>query len=361
MKEVSHDWLRLVEKALAKTQQLPSLEENFPFPWADASEAIGSGLKITDLKLSSTHAVWKEQAEILKGLGSKPLLMSIEISPIAGSLYFAMSEQDVAYLTTESLVSGEHKEGFSNAKLREGFYSFLMLKTLEAIDHLKVFKEVSFHLAPATMLPPESAFCVDINCALPGKTLQGRLICPHSFLSAFKAHQPMQKGTLLSSELIQDIEVTLRCEVGYTALTQDEWAKLQIGDFVQLDRCSFDPMEEKGSVTLMLGDTPLLMARMKPEGMKILDFAYYQEETEPTDEEVTEEQPLPAELLLTAEIGRLKLPLNKLIHLEPGMMIDLVMRPEQGIDITLATQKVGEGELLKLGETVGLRILDIKR
>jgi flagellar motor switch protein FliN len=354
MKEVSHDWLALVEKALVKTQQLPPLEENFPFPWTDASRAISSALKLSDLNISSTHASWKEQNELLQGLGGKPIVLSIEISPIQGSIFFALSDQDVAYLTTESLVSGEHKEGFSNAKLREGFYSFLFLKVLEAVDHLKVFKQVSFHLAPAMSLH-ERAFCIEIDCALPGKTLRGRLICPEPFLTAFKDNQPMQKGTLLSSDATENIEVTLRCEVGYTTLPQGEWDELRVGDFLLLDRCTYDPSEEKGSVTLMLGNTPLLMARMKSEGMKILDFAYYKEEegsTEPTESN---------ELTLTAEVGRITLPLHKLLHLEPGMMIDLVMRPEQGIDIILDTKKVADGELLQLGDTVGLRILNIPR
>lgn len=369
MKEVSYDWLNLVEKALAKTQQLPSLEENFPFPWTDASHAIGSGLKLSDMHLSSTRTAWKKHDEALQGLGEKVFLISVEIAPIEGSVFFAMSEHDVAYLTTHTLIGGEHKDGFSNAKLREGFYHFLLLKALEAIDHLKVFKEVSFHFSPNHSLPMENAFCIDINCALPEKTLHGRLICPQSFLTAFKAFQPMQKGTLLSSEMTQNIDVSLRCEVGHTSISRDEWDKIQVGDFVILDRCSYDPLEQKGSTTLMLGTTPLLIARMKPEGMKVLDFAFYQEE-EKTEEPLTLEEEVPsdetletpsADFTLTAEIGRVSMPLNKLLHLEPGMMIDLVMRPEHGVDITISGKKVADAELLKLGETLGLRILDIVR
>ena len=77
MKEVSYDWLNLVEKALAKTQQLPSLEENFPFPWSDASHAIGSGLKIEGLNLSSSRTAWKNHDQALQGLGEKVFLISV--------------------------------------------------------------------------------------------------------------------------------------------------------------------------------------------------------------------------------------------------------------------------------------------
>ena len=357
MKEVSYDWLNLVEKALAKVQQLPSLEENFPFPWADASHAIGSGLKLADMNISSTRAVWKKHDQVLQGLGEKVFIVSVEVAPIEGSVFFAMSEQDVAYLTTHTLIAGEHKDRFANAKLREGFYHFLLLKALEAIDHLKVFKEVSFHFSPRHTLPMENAFCIDITCAFPEKTLHGRLICPQSFLTAFKAFQPMQKGTLLSSETTQNIDVSLRCEVGHTSISHEEWDKIQVGDFVILDRCSYDPLEQKGSTTLMLGTTPLLIARMKPEGMKVLDFAFYKEEE---SEPVSEETPS-SDFTLTAEIGHVSMPLNKLLHLEPGMMIDLTMRPEQGVDVTISGKKVADAELLKLGETLGLRILYIVR
>jgi flagellar motor switch protein FliN/FliY len=367
MKEVSYDWLNLVEKALAKAQQLPSLEENFPFPWSDASHAIGSGLKLADLNLSSTRTVWKKHDQVLQGLGDKVFLISVEVAPIEGSVFFAMSEQDVVYLTTHTLTGGEHKEGFANAKLREGFYHFLLLKALEALDRLKVFKEVSFHFSPNHTLPMENAFCIDINCAFPEKTLHGRLICPQSFLTAFKSFQPMQKGTLLSSETTQNIDVSLRCEVGHTSISHEEWDKIQVGDFVILDRCSYDPLEQKGSITLMLGDTPLLIARMKPEGMKILDFAFYKEKEEKSDEESNSEEAPSSETLpnfdftLTAEIGHVSMPLNKLLYLKPGMMIDLTMRPEQGVDITISGKKVADAELLKLGETLGLRILNIVR
>jgi flagellar motor switch protein FliN/FliY len=124
----------------------------------------------------------------------------------------------------------------------------------------------------------------------------------------------------------------------------------------------------------MLGETPLLMARMKSEGMKILDFAFYREETpgeEPAEEVPVEEQELASEepkeeanrdgVTLTAEMGRVRIPLQKLLHLHPGMILELFMRPEQGVDITIGGKKVAKGELLKLGETAGLRILDIER
>jgi type III secretion system YscQ/HrcQ family protein len=176
------------------------------------------------------------------------------------------------------------------------------------------------------------------------------VICPQSFLSAFKAHEPLQKTTLLSLGTETEMDLTLQCEVGHTSLKHDEWDSLQIGDFLLLDRCTFDPAEGMGSLTASLGGTSLFMARFKPEGLKVLDYAFYQEEVQET-----------TDLKLTAEVGRLKIPLRQLLELRSGSMLELPMRPEHGIDLMLGGKRVAKAELIKLGQASGLRILDIER
>jgi type III secretion system YscQ/HrcQ family protein len=353
MHDISHDWIKLVEKALLKVQQLPALEEHFPFPWETASEALKSTLGLSHLSLSSSRAIWKGHHEFLQGMGDQPSVVAIELAPIEGSLFFILPLADVTELTSNAL-STEEKEAFTGAKLKTGFYHFLLLKVLDTLDHQKIFKEVSLHLLPYTSFPQESGFCVDLACVLGSRTLQGRLVCPQSFLSAFKAHQPLQKMTLLS---LGDaaIDLTLRCEIGHTALKSEEWDAIQVGDFLMLDRCSFDAADGKGSLTVSLGETPLFMARFKPDGLKVMDYAFYQEASELPAEEPT------TDLLLTAEMGRLNISLNQLLRLQTGSHLDLPMRPEQGVDITLGGKKIAQAELIKLGETSGLRILDIER
>ncbi len=353
MHDISHDWLKLLEKALLKQQLLPVLEEHFPFPWEAAEEAIEETLSLSDLTLSSSQAVWKNHSEFLQGMGENPSIAHIELSPIEGSLFFILSQSDLSELTATVLVEGEEKETFAGPKLRQGFYQFLLLKVLNTLDHLKVFKDASLHLLPPASLPQEDGFCLDIACELPSRTIRGRLVCPQSFLSAFKAHQPFQKTTLLSIAKTTPLDLTLRCEVGHTALSSAEWETVQVGDFLMLDRSSFDPAEGKGSFTAFLGDTALFMARFKPEGLKVLDYALYQEETA-TPEESTD-------LLLTAEAGRLNISLQQLLELKSGSHLELPIRPEQGVDITLSGKRIAKAELIKLGEATGLRLLDIER
>lgn len=342
-KEISSGWVEKLEKALAQAGRLPSLGEEFPFPWQEASGAIGKSLQVPDFKISCTHKGWKNSSELLRGMSDRAFLTAVEISPIEGRPVLALSENGVSEFISHMSLTTLPKEGLFQAKLKEGFYTFLFLKILQALDSLHLFKNGSLSLSSSSLLPDEEAFCIDIEVAFLTKSVQGRVICPRTFVEAFKNYQPFQKETLLSYSM----ELPLRCEVGYTLLSQEDFSKIQVGDFVILDKCSYDPSHEKGSVTLLLGKTPLLLARLKAEGIKILEFAISPEE--PVEEGVT----------LIAEIEPLHLPLQQLLHIEPGILLDHSLHPEHGVFLTIDEKKVGQGELLKLGDLLGIRILEI--
>ena len=69
----------------------------------------------------------------------------------------------------------------------------------------------------------------------------------------------------------------------------------------------------------------------------------------------------PEELSLTivVEVGRLQMSIQKLMELQPGNVLDLNIYPENGVDLVVNGRRVGKGELLKVGETLGVRVLDI--
>lgn len=69
----------------------------------------------------------------------------------------------------------------------------------------------------------------------------------------------------------------------------------------------------------------------------------------------------PEDLPLTViiEVGRLQMSIQKLMELQPGNVLELDIRPENGVDLVINGRRVGKGELLKVGETLGVRVLDI--
>ena len=64
-------------------------------------------------------------------------------------------------------------------------------------------------------------------------------------------------------------------------------------------------------------------------------------------------------LNLVVEIGRLRMSVEKLLQLQPGNMIDLGVRPEQSVSITVNGSRVARAELVQIGEALGLKILEI--
>jgi flagellar motor switch protein FliN/FliY len=47
------------------------------------------------------------------------------------------------------------------------------------------------------------------------------------------------------------------------------------------------------------------------------------------------------------------------MNLQPGNLLELNVHPEQGVDLVVNSKKIGHGELLKIGDTLGVRVLEI--
>jgi len=69
----------------------------------------------------------------------------------------------------------------------------------------------------------------------------------------------------------------------------------------------------------------------------------------------------PGEIPVTIviEAGSVQMTMDQLLQLEPGNLLELNIRPESGVDLTINGKIVGKGELIKLGETLGVRVLKL--
>ena len=62
---------------------------------------------------------------------------------------------------------------------------------------------------------------------------------------------------------------------------------------------------------------------------------------------------------LIVELGQLQITMEKLLLLEPGNILDLNIHPENGVDLIINGKRVGKAELVRLGESIGIRILEL--
>jgi len=79
-----------------------------------------------------------------------------------------------------------------------------------------------------------------------------------------------------------------------------------------------------------------------------------------TDEE-KKGPPKPEDISLPVviEVGRLQMTVQMLMELQPGNILDLNVHPEEGIDLVVNGNRIGKGELIQVGELLGVRVLEM--
>lgn len=387
MTQTAYPWIRKVEEALQKAKILSSEDGTPSFPWQEFSSHLSKLFQVKNFALSGKVGKWLEQEKLLSGMGEKPSIHAFSLTPLIGNCYLAMPQEDISRLTNYLLTKDHSFKGFSDRNLKEGFFVFLLLRSLHVMDSMQLFGNLSPKLSEFSSLPKEGAFCMDIAIEINSLKLWARVICPKDLKHELLTHFEKHKQPLLTEEMAKQIEAPLYLEIGNTNLRLEEWEKVAPGDFIILDRCTFDPQSGKGSGTLALGTTPLFQVRVKDEGIKIADYAFFQEEIlnnesesippieenhlqddfaeelpeaplwSPTEESNISQEP---SLTLTIEIGRMLMSVDKILHLKPGSHIEHLARSQLGVDVTINGKKVAAGELIKLGEVLGVRILEME-
>ncbi len=370
------NWTRPLESLVPMWGNTPA------FPWSDTSSLLGELLKCL-VELSVGTGEWKEGAGLKAGLGENPTELSLELAPLKEPLFMLMPKSDVEKLT--GCLMGETGPGLSDPAISAAFFQFALLEVLSKIADLRPLGDLSPQLGDH-VFDAQKGYALDVAIKKEGQTLWARVICPEDFHKAFQTHFAREKIDLMNHPMKDKVNIALTFEAGETTLSAAKWKSVGLGDFVILDRCSYNPNAEKGSLIVSCGGGPLFQARAKDGEVKILDYAYTFEDkmksddqTEETfedpmhDEEMNDDEAPPpthtdhqdlisadnVPMQITVEVGRVHMPLSKVLGLKPGNVLDLSMRPEEGVTLTVGGKAVAKGELLAVGDVLGVKITDI--
>lgn len=383
--------LKKLEGALEELQAIPLWGTAPPFPWEDFSSELSQALDLKGLEISHHKTEWLSKEALISGMGDKPVCQAISLSPIPGNVVWIMPEKSRDALIQLLLSRDEKSKGFIEPSLQEGFYHFILLNILSAFNRKGIYGHLSASLSDENELPAEGAFAIDISIKRGPATLWGRLLCPREVNASFASYFAMNKPPLLSDPNIAHLPVDLQLEIGATTLSAAEWKKLNKGDFILLDRCTYDLQHRRGTAALTLGNTPLFDVRIKEGEVKILEYALFQEEkpmTQYKDEDSDFEEDLskmdePGEadhlwstkssevkteeflsskkipVTLVVEVGRLQMPLDQVTKLKPGNVLDLALAPLPNVHLTIGGKRVAKGELVQLGDSLGVKLINI--
>lgn len=406
------DFLRRLPASVLELDEKPLCGYAPSFPWGELSEKIGQALQVKDLQVELVGIEWRTAEQILSGMDSQPSILHFSVAPLEGNAGWVMPKN--AIKTLLRLLIGKTGSSFEHIDVDflGGFYIFIAGQVAQILPRVDFDRELSVVLLEQQDAGlPETALCLDIAIKLHGTTVTGCLVIPPAMRSSWKLRNHDSSRILSAhSPLLDKIVLTMNIELGSSELNKKEWSALQPGDFILLDQCSYDPDSDKGRVKLSLNGSPLYRARLKNGKLKILESPllnevgsdmntifenfdpFSDEHEESADSLHTEEEEFeheadsemetetehsehslsegsipqktrldPAELPITVvvEAGRLQTNVQQLMDLQPGNVFELDMHIENGVDLVVNGRRVGRGELLKINDALGVRILSL--
>lgn len=360
-------YLEKLEDAALEMTEIPLWGSPPPFPFEEFAASITEKLNLDSVEISDYKTNWVKKGQFLEGLGKSPFVQPFNLTPLPGTYFWVMPAESHHKLL-EILLKMKGK-GLSDSTLQEGFTSYLFLNVLEVLNSLNPYGNLVAHLAQEDDLPHEGALAIDVSITLDETSFWGRILAPKEARASFKSHFTMERPPLLIDSNFSSMPLTLRINIGSTSLSLEEWEEADTGDFILLERCSYDAAANKGTAILTLGSTPLFDVRIKEGQMKLLEYALTQEDytmSEEDDEtpssELDEEGLLPSgkvPLQITVEVGRVKMPLEQITKLKPGNVLELGMSRAADVSLVVGGKKIAKGELVTLGEAIGVKILKI--
>jgi flagellar motor switch protein FliN/FliY len=238
-----------------------------------------------------------------------------------------------------------------------------MAKLAEVAVHLEVGK---MQLTLAEWMSVKSGdFLLLDHCSLESDTFNGRVILTINGKQTFRAKIKDNTLKILELPLLHEAET-------YMAKKHDDDDVSEI----DLSEENEDESEDEEEDFFSDADDDLFSAEEDEEETE--EEATQTEETELEQEELEEKIPRSQEqkqtqaskkdrpispeqipVTLIVEAGQIQMTMEQLMNLEPGNILEINLHPEDGVDLTINGRTVGRGELIRIGEAIGVRILQM--
>ena len=158
------------------------------------------------------------------------------------------------------------------------------------------------------------------------------------------------------------LPVELTPVVGYTRLSAVDFSHLEHGDIVLFDHC----LLTKSICQLITANSPLATATLAEQTLTIQSmYGVTMEENmegplnseEGHTEHSVQLEDLP--IRLHFELGSITLPMSDIKHLAPGQVFEFEGLLDSPVRLKVNGKEIGRGELVKLGDRPGVRVLVI--
>lgn len=198
------------------------------------------------------------------------------------------------------------------------------------------------------------------NCSLDSARLDGRVMLTINGKQAFRAK--LKDGTLKILELPLLHEVNAPMAKTPEHEDEDDFSDLDLPEHTDEHSEEEDLLEHETEDSSADEDEEHPDTAHEGEGKEVAEKKepappLHPKENHPAGPIVPEQIPL----TLIVEVGQIQMNVDQLLKLEPGNLLEIDIHPENGVNLTIHGKVVGKGELIRIGDAIGVRVLELGR
>lgn len=273
----SAHWIKKIEPEIVEAASLPSYVSPPDFPFDQFSEILSQTLGIENLEIGLGSSEWKVRENYYNGLGSNPLSLGLQMSPLQGNLFWVVSFDDMQKLTSWLKDRKDQAISLDHPDLLKGLYRYIFVEALKTTQNLGTYGNLALKLVDHPT-QDNSAFAIDVSIKNGSETIWGRLLLSSTFYTSFSNYYASQRPSLNQIKKGKDIKIPLSIEVGSVSLTSDELKSLSVGDFIVAEQVYYHVEAGKGSCKIYLNERAIFQAKIRENQIKILDYIFEYEE-----------------------------------------------------------------------------------
>lgn len=407
----AYDWVSYIEKAILDLDEIPILRQAQAFPWDIFTKEFSNLFKIPNLKVTPLKWAWHSSETLSENLGTDFTCLTFSVLPLQGKVSLLIPAMDTNSLVTWLTEKRGGDSSVMNSQFTGGLLAYTSAEVLHFLQPMPYFDGFLLRYISNAGAPETRSLTLDVQIDAYGESLTCRLILPEAFRKSWMTHF-LEKPACLDKKNMNALKLSCALQAGQITRSQKEWKEIQLGDFIPVENCQVDPDTKTGSLYLTIGGKALFRVRIKDKGLKILEQPIYEEESMSMDDETDfsegipegleeqlppkasklQESSNPEEAFLDSadhsagigernvpvkqekpslekieqvpfnisiELARFKMTCEKLLQLKPGNLLELNLQPENPVNLVANGKKIAQGELIRVGEVLGVRILNV--
>lgn len=372
---MKYEWLKeLIPSESSHEEFSLALGTPDQFSWEGLAEALGGHFGLS-LALDPGEMEWIS-SESYKKLNAAPFALDFTVGSVPGAVRWMIGRGDLSVLMGRVISQGGSPPVIDDLEILKGFAHFVAYEIAAELDQFGIGESETGALR---LIGNSHAFDgpkllhFPITFSLNERTFVSHLLLDEAFAADWQEKYPAHpRSDGLSEEFAESLRLRLQVVIGSCHPTVEEWKRASVGDLLLLDACtiSFKNPEVRKALIMARG-VRLFSATIEEGGVTLGAPTEVQlkecmmpptppsENAENKENEEVGLGQLPLEVVV--EVGRLEMSLAQLMALNPGQLLELGISTDAEISLTVNGSCIGRGELVRVGQMLGVRLTHLHK